>query len=160
MYPRLASDGKRSPIGEFNDLSCQRTHQCGPSGWEAGFSFSRGLRMNQRTSGSIFHPTSLSNAFPICDLGSTTIAFADFLVESGQLWWPRECRYPHADDGWQSGRNERAEGFVRHGQNEQDSEICCNKTQCAGTDMIKTRVLRGVSVANGKPVALIGTFRQ
>jgi 4-alpha-glucanotransferase len=43
--------------------------------------------MNQRTSGILLHPTSLSNPYPIGDLGPAATAFVDFLVESGQHWW-------------------------------------------------------------------------
>ena len=43
--------------------------------------------MIQRASGILLHPTSLANAYPIGDLGRAAIAFADFLVESGQRWW-------------------------------------------------------------------------
>ena len=43
--------------------------------------------MNQRASGILLHPTSLSNRYPIGDLGPAASAFADFMVESGQRWW-------------------------------------------------------------------------
>ncbi len=43
--------------------------------------------MNQRTSGILLHPTSLSNPYPIGDLGSAANAFVDFMAESGQRWW-------------------------------------------------------------------------
>ena len=43
--------------------------------------------MNQRASGILLHPTSISNAYPIGDLGPAATAFVDFLVESGQRWW-------------------------------------------------------------------------
>ena len=43
--------------------------------------------MNQRASGILLHPTSLSNPYPIGDLGPAATAFADFLVKSGQRWW-------------------------------------------------------------------------
>ena len=43
--------------------------------------------MNQRASGILLHPTSLSNSYPIGDLGPAATAFADFMVKSGQLWW-------------------------------------------------------------------------
>ena len=43
--------------------------------------------MNQRASGILLHPTSLSNPYPIGDLGPAATAFADFMVKSGQLWW-------------------------------------------------------------------------
>jgi len=43
--------------------------------------------MNQRAAGILFHPTSLSNPYPIGDLGPAATAFADFIVESGQRWW-------------------------------------------------------------------------
>jgi 4-alpha-glucanotransferase len=43
--------------------------------------------MNQRASGILLHPTSLSNGYPIGDLGPAATAFVDFLVESGQRWW-------------------------------------------------------------------------
>jgi 4-alpha-glucanotransferase len=43
--------------------------------------------MNQRASGILLHPTSLSNPYPIGDLGPAATAFADFLVQSGQRWW-------------------------------------------------------------------------
>jgi 4-alpha-glucanotransferase len=34
--------------------------------------------MNQRASGILLHPASLSNRYPIGDLGPATTAFADF----------------------------------------------------------------------------------
>ncbi len=43
--------------------------------------------LNQRASGILLHPTSLSNRFPIGDLGPAATAFVDFLVQSGQRWW-------------------------------------------------------------------------
>jgi 4-alpha-glucanotransferase len=43
--------------------------------------------MKQRSSGILLHPTSLSNAYPIGDLGPAANAFVDFMVESGQHWW-------------------------------------------------------------------------
>jgi 4-alpha-glucanotransferase len=43
--------------------------------------------MNQRASGILLHPTSLSNAYPIGDLGPAANAFVDFMVECGQRWW-------------------------------------------------------------------------
>jgi 4-alpha-glucanotransferase len=43
--------------------------------------------MNQRASGILLHPTSLSNRYPIGDLGPAATAFVDFLVQSGQRWW-------------------------------------------------------------------------
>ena len=43
--------------------------------------------MNQRASGILLHPTSLSNAYPIGDLGPAANGFVDFLVESGQRRW-------------------------------------------------------------------------
>ena len=43
--------------------------------------------MNQRASGILLHPTSLSNRYPVGDLGPAATAFADFLAESGQHWW-------------------------------------------------------------------------
>jgi 4-alpha-glucanotransferase len=43
--------------------------------------------MIQRASGILLHPTSLSNAYPIGDLGPAASAFVDFMAESGQLWW-------------------------------------------------------------------------
>ena len=43
--------------------------------------------MNQRDSGILLHPTSLSNAYPIGDLGPAANAFVDFLFASGQRWW-------------------------------------------------------------------------
>ena len=43
--------------------------------------------MNQRASGILLHPTSLSNPYPIGDLGPAATAFADFMVRSGQRWW-------------------------------------------------------------------------
>ena len=43
--------------------------------------------MNHRASGVLLHPTSLSNPYPIGDLGSAATAFADFMVSSGQRWW-------------------------------------------------------------------------
>ena len=43
--------------------------------------------MNQRTSGILLHPTSLSNPYPIGDLGPAANAFVDFMAESGQRWW-------------------------------------------------------------------------
>ena len=43
--------------------------------------------MNQPTSGILLHPTSLSNPYPIGDLGPAANAFVDFMAESGQRWW-------------------------------------------------------------------------
>ena len=43
--------------------------------------------MNQRASGILLHPTSLSNRYPIGDVGPAAIAFADFMASSGQRWW-------------------------------------------------------------------------
>lgn len=43
--------------------------------------------MKQRTSGILLHPTSLSNPYPIGDLGPAATAFVDFLLESGQRCW-------------------------------------------------------------------------
>jgi len=43
--------------------------------------------MNLRTCGILLHPTSLSNAYPIGDLGPGTNGFVDFLFASGQRWW-------------------------------------------------------------------------
>jgi 4-alpha-glucanotransferase len=43
--------------------------------------------MNQRAAGILLHPTSLSNPYPIGDLGPAATAFADFMVDSGQGWW-------------------------------------------------------------------------
>ena len=43
--------------------------------------------MNQRAAGILLHPSSLSNRYPIGDLGPAATAFADFLAESGQHWW-------------------------------------------------------------------------
>jgi len=43
--------------------------------------------MNQRASGILLHLTSLSNPYPIGDLGPAATAFADFMVDSGQRWW-------------------------------------------------------------------------
>ena len=43
--------------------------------------------MKQRASGILLHPTSLSNACPIGDLGPAATAFVDFMVECGQRWW-------------------------------------------------------------------------
>jgi 4-alpha-glucanotransferase len=43
--------------------------------------------MNQRASGILLHPTSLSNPFPIGDLGPSANAFVDFLCASGQRRW-------------------------------------------------------------------------
>ena len=43
--------------------------------------------MSQRASGILLHPTSLSNPYPIGDLGPAATAVADFLVKSGQRWW-------------------------------------------------------------------------
>ena len=43
--------------------------------------------MSQRTSGILLHPTSLSNPYPIGDMGPAAIAFADFMAEAGQRWW-------------------------------------------------------------------------
>ena len=43
--------------------------------------------MNQRASGILLHPTSLSNPYPIGDLGPAATAFVDFMVESGQRCW-------------------------------------------------------------------------
>lgn len=43
--------------------------------------------MTQRASGILLHPTSLSNPYPIGDLGPAANAFANFMVASGQRWW-------------------------------------------------------------------------
>jgi 4-alpha-glucanotransferase len=43
--------------------------------------------MNERASGILLHPSSLSNRYPIGDLGPAATAFVDFLAESGQRWW-------------------------------------------------------------------------
>ena len=43
--------------------------------------------MNQRAAGILLHPTSLSNHYPIGDLGPSATVFADFMVKSGQRWW-------------------------------------------------------------------------
>ena len=43
--------------------------------------------MNLRASGILLHPTSLSNAYPIGDLGPTANGFVDFLFASGQRRW-------------------------------------------------------------------------
>jgi 4-alpha-glucanotransferase len=43
--------------------------------------------MNLRTSGILLHPTSLSNAYPIGDLGPAANGFVDFLCASGQRRW-------------------------------------------------------------------------
>jgi 4-alpha-glucanotransferase len=43
--------------------------------------------MKERSSGILLHPTSLSNSYPIGDLGPAANAFVDFMVESGQHWW-------------------------------------------------------------------------
>jgi 4-alpha-glucanotransferase len=43
--------------------------------------------MSRRASGILLHPTSLSNAYPIGDLGPAATAFADFMAASGQHWW-------------------------------------------------------------------------
>ena len=54
---------------------------------EAGIHLGRQFHMNQRASGILLHPTSLSNRYPVGDLGPAATAFADFLAESGQHWW-------------------------------------------------------------------------
>jgi len=43
--------------------------------------------MNPRSSGILLHLTSLSNRYPIGDLGPAAAAFVDFMVQSGQRWW-------------------------------------------------------------------------
>ncbi len=43
--------------------------------------------MNQRASGILLHPTSLSNAYPIGNLGPAATAFADFMFTGGQRLW-------------------------------------------------------------------------
>jgi 4-alpha-glucanotransferase len=43
--------------------------------------------MNQRASGILLHLTSLSNRYPIGDLGPAATAFADYMVKCGQRWW-------------------------------------------------------------------------
>ena len=43
--------------------------------------------MNQRASGILLHPSSLSNAYPIGDLGPAATAFVDFMFTSGQRRW-------------------------------------------------------------------------
>ena len=54
---------------------------------KAGICLEGRLRLNQRASGILLHPTSLFNPYPIGDLGPAAIDFADFLVSSGQRWW-------------------------------------------------------------------------
>ena len=41
----------------------------------------------RRASGVLLHPTSLPGRFGIGDLGPTSVAFVDFLTETGQHWW-------------------------------------------------------------------------
>ena len=43
--------------------------------------------MNPRASGILLHLTSLSNPYPIGDLGPAAAAFLDFMAKSGQRWW-------------------------------------------------------------------------
>jgi 4-alpha-glucanotransferase len=43
--------------------------------------------MSQRSSGILLHPSSLSNAYPIGDLGPSANDFVDFLFASGQRRW-------------------------------------------------------------------------
>jgi 4-alpha-glucanotransferase len=43
--------------------------------------------MNPRASGILLHLTSLSNPYPIGDMGPSAAAFVDFMVRSGQRWW-------------------------------------------------------------------------
>jgi 4-alpha-glucanotransferase len=43
--------------------------------------------MNPQASGILLHPTSLSNPYPIGDLGPAATAVAGFMVKSGQRWW-------------------------------------------------------------------------
>jgi 4-alpha-glucanotransferase len=43
--------------------------------------------VNQRAAGILLHPSSLSNRYPIGDLGPAATAFVDFMAESGQRWW-------------------------------------------------------------------------
>ena len=43
--------------------------------------------MNQRASGILLHLTSLSNRYPIGDLGPAATAFADYMVKCGQRRW-------------------------------------------------------------------------
>jgi 4-alpha-glucanotransferase len=43
--------------------------------------------MNPRASGILLHLTSLSNPYPIGDLGPAAAAFVDFMIRSGQRWW-------------------------------------------------------------------------
>ena len=43
--------------------------------------------MKQRSSGILFHPSSLFNPYPIGDLGPSAYAFVDFLFDSGQRRW-------------------------------------------------------------------------
>jgi 4-alpha-glucanotransferase len=43
--------------------------------------------MSRRASGILLHPTSLSNPYPIGDLGPAATAFVDFIVASGPRYW-------------------------------------------------------------------------
>ena len=46
-----------------------------------------GRPTGQRTSGLLFHPTSLPGRYGIGDLGASAYQFVDFLVASGQQSW-------------------------------------------------------------------------
>ena len=48
--------------------------------------------MNQRASGMLLHQTSLSNPYPIGDLGPAATAVADFMVKSGQREVPAQAK--------------------------------------------------------------------
>src|SRR5437867_4328987 len=52
-----------------------------------------------RTSGILFHPTSLPGRFSIGDLGSEAYRFADFLVAAGQTAWQVLPLGPTGDGG-------------------------------------------------------------
>jgi len=43
--------------------------------------------LTKRASGILLHPTSLSNAFAVGDVGPAAYEFIDFLEEAGQHWW-------------------------------------------------------------------------
>ena len=85
--PQDLSAAGEETLVDNSDLSSGVPLQRDPSGTEAGSWVGRRFHMSQRASGILLHPTSLSNPYPIGDLGPAAIAFVDFMVESGQRWW-------------------------------------------------------------------------
>jgi 4-alpha-glucanotransferase len=84
---RHVNGGKGRAFEIYNYLSAKTPLQRNTSGWETWTGFGTEFGMNERFSGILLHPTSLSNSYPIGDLGPAAKAFVDFMVESGQHWW-------------------------------------------------------------------------